>query len=98
MTKVCEYHSLRFVIRHSSFVIERAPSLPDRNPACYVRLVSDLLIGALGALLATNPPTALSNLVHTRTGIPIPIVDANDPVEKEYIRLMEMDDEAQDEV
>ena len=60
--------------------------------------MSDLLIGALGALLATNPPTALSNLVHARTGIPIPIVDANDPVEKQYIRLLEMDDEAHDEV
>jgi len=60
--------------------------------------VSDLLIGALGALLATNPPTALSNLVHARTGIPVPVVDANDPVEKDYIRILEMDDEAQAEV
>lgn len=60
--------------------------------------MSDLLIGALGALLATNPPTALSNLVHARTGIPIPVVNANDPVEKEYLRLLEMDDEAQAEV
>jgi tetratricopeptide (TPR) repeat protein len=60
--------------------------------------VSDLLIGALGALLATNPPAALSNLVHARTGIPIPVANANDPVEKEYLRLLEMDDEAQAEV
>ena len=79
----------------SSFAGRR---LPGRKPACYVRPVSDLLIGALGALLATNPPTALSNLVHARTGIPIPVVNANDPVEKEYIRLLEMDDEAQAEV
>lgn len=60
--------------------------------------MSDLLIGALGALLATNPPVALSNLVHTRTGIPLPIVDPSDPVEKEYQRLLEMDDEAAAEV
>jgi len=75
----------------------QAPQLPVRDAACYLRLVSDLLIGALSALLATNPPTALSNLVHARTGIPIPIVDPNDPVEKEYVRLLEMDDEAQAE-
>ncbi len=60
--------------------------------------MSDLLIGALGALLATNPPAALSNLVHARTGIPIPVTNANDPVVKEYLRLLEMDDEAQAEV
>jgi tetratricopeptide (TPR) repeat protein len=60
--------------------------------------VSDLLIGALSALLATNPPTALSNLVHARTGIPIPVPNANDPIEKEYLRLLEMDDEAQAQV
>ena len=60
--------------------------------------MSDLLIGALGALLATNPPVALSNLVHARTGIPVPVVDANDPVEKEYRRVLEMDDEAEKEV
>lgn len=60
--------------------------------------MSDLLIGALGALLATNPPVALSNLVHARTGIPVPVVDANNPVEKEYRRVLEMDDEAEVEV
>ena len=72
--------------------------MPGRIAACYVRPVSDLLIGALGALLATNPPVALSNLVHARTGIPVPVVNANDPVEKEYLRVLEMDDEAQAEV
>jgi len=60
--------------------------------------VSDLLIGALSALLATNTPVALSNLVHTRTGIAVPVTDPNDPVEKEYRRIMQLDDDAEDEV
>jgi tetratricopeptide (TPR) repeat protein len=60
--------------------------------------MSDLLIGALSALLATNTPVALSNLVHARTGIAVPVTDPNDPVEMEYRRIMEMDDDAENEV
>ena len=60
--------------------------------------MSDLLIGALSALLATNMPTALSNLVHARTGIAVPVTDPNDPVEQAYRRVLEMDDDAENEV
>jgi len=60
--------------------------------------VSNLVIAALGALLATNQPAAVSNLVHSQTGISIKVTDPNDPVEKEFKRLMEADDAAQAEV
>jgi tetratricopeptide (TPR) repeat protein len=60
--------------------------------------VSDLLLGALSALLATNPPAALSNLVHARTGLTVPVPDAQDPVEREYQRVLSLDDAAQEEV
>jgi tetratricopeptide (TPR) repeat protein len=60
--------------------------------------VNDLLIGLLSALVATNPPAAVSNLVQQKTGIAVAIVDANDPVERQFKRLMEDDDDAQAEV
>jgi tetratricopeptide (TPR) repeat protein len=60
--------------------------------------VSDLLIGLLSALVATNPPVALSNFVARTTGVSIPVTDPNDPVEKEYRKLVEDDDAAQQEV
>jgi tetratricopeptide (TPR) repeat protein len=60
--------------------------------------VSNLLIGLLGALVATNQPVAVSNLVLQTTGISVAIPDPNDPVEKEYLKLMEDDDAAQAEI
>jgi tetratricopeptide (TPR) repeat protein len=60
--------------------------------------VSDLLISALSALLATNQPAALSNLVQARTGIVVPVTDPNEPVEKEYHRVLEIEDAAEQEV
>lgn len=60
--------------------------------------MSDLLIGLLGALLATNQPAAVSNLVAQTTGLAISIPDPNDPVEKEYHKLTEDDDVALNEV
>jgi tetratricopeptide (TPR) repeat protein len=60
--------------------------------------VNDLLIGLLSALVATNPPAAVSNLVQKKTGLSVPIVDVNDPVERAYRKLMEDDDAAQAEV
>ena len=60
--------------------------------------MSNLVIAALGALLATNQPVAVSNLVHSETGISVKVTDPNDPVEKEFKRLMEEDDDAQAEV
>ena len=60
--------------------------------------MSDLLIGLLTAALATNQAAVLSNLVERKTGIAITVPDKNDPVEREYQKLLEMDDDAQEEV
>lgn len=60
--------------------------------------MSDLAIGLLSALLATNPPAAVSNLVVEKTGVSVLAPVANDPVEKEYKKLLHADDDAQAEV
>jgi cytochrome c-type biogenesis protein CcmH/NrfG len=60
--------------------------------------VSDLTIGLLGALLATNQPLAVSNLVQQQTGVSIAIANPNDPAEQELQKLMEDDDAALAEV
>lgn len=60
--------------------------------------MNDLLIGLLGALVATNPPAAVSNMVLKKTGISINVPDKNDPLEKEFQKLMTDDDDAQAEV
>jgi len=60
--------------------------------------VSDLLIGALSALLATNQPAALSNLVKSVAGISVHVPDKSHPLEAEFQKLMEADDLAQAEV
>ncbi len=60
--------------------------------------MNDLLVGALSALLATNQPAALSNLVKSATGISVNVPDNSDPVDAEYHKLMEADDVAQAEV
>ena len=59
--------------------------------------MSNFGIAVLGALLATNQPAAISNLVHSETGISVKVADPNDPVEKEFKKLMEEDDAAQAE-
>lgn len=60
--------------------------------------MSSLLVGLLGALVATNQPAAVSNLVRNTTGLSITVADPNDPVEKEFHKLMEADDAAEAEV
>lgn len=60
--------------------------------------MSDLTIGLLSALLATNQPQAVSNLVQEHTGVSVPLVDVNDPAEKELRDLMIADDAALAEV
>jgi tetratricopeptide (TPR) repeat protein len=61
--------------------------------------VRRLLIGLLGALVAATRLTAATNLVAGTTNpAPVTVPDANDPVEKEYKKLMEDDDAAQAEV
>lgn len=59
--------------------------------------MSNLAIAALGVLLATNQPAAVSNLVHSETGIAVKVTNPDDPVEIEFKRLMEEDDAAQAE-
>jgi tetratricopeptide (TPR) repeat protein len=60
--------------------------------------MSDLTIGLLSALLATNQPQAVSNLIQQNTGMSIEVVNPNDPAELELQRLMMDDDAAQAEV
>lgn len=60
--------------------------------------MNDLLIGALSALLATNQPAALSNLVKSVAGVSVHVPDRSDPAEAEYQKLLEADDLAQAEV
>ena len=60
--------------------------------------MGDLTIGLLGALLATNQPLAVSNLVQQQTGVSVAVVNPNDPAEKELQQLMEDDDAALAEV
>ncbi len=81
-------------------VIHSPTRLRATYPLCDPRLedmfygVSTALIGLLSVLLATNQVVAASNYVAQTTGISIPVVDPNDPVEKEYQKLLEMDDAA----
>jgi hypothetical protein len=45
--------------------------------------MNDLTIGLLGALLATNQPLAVSNLIQQSTGVSVAVVEPNDPAEQE---------------
>jgi tetratricopeptide (TPR) repeat protein len=65
---------------------------------CYCDGVSSLIAGLLGALVATNPLSTVSNLVLQTPGVAMTIADRNDPVEEEFQKLMDQDDEAQAEV
>lgn len=60
--------------------------------------VSNLLIGVLGALVATNQPAALSNLVTQTTGISVTAINTNDPVEQELSKIEDDDDAAMTQV
>lgn len=60
--------------------------------------MSDLLVGLVSAVLATNQPLAVSNLVQQHTGVSITMVDPSDPVEQEFQKLMAEDDAAATEV
>jgi tetratricopeptide (TPR) repeat protein len=60
--------------------------------------VTNLLVGVVSALIATNQPVALTNLPLNLTNAALVAPDRNDPVEKEYHQLMDEDDVAQAEV
>jgi Flp pilus assembly protein TadD len=59
--------------------------------------VSTLLVGLFSALMATNQSAAVSNTVRAATGISVNVPNPNDPVEKAFQALMEIDDAAQTE-
>jgi tetratricopeptide (TPR) repeat protein len=58
--------------------------------------VNELAIGLLGALLATNQPQAVSNVIQQQAGVAVDI--AATPAEKELREVMLADDAAQDDV
>ena len=60
--------------------------------------MNDLLVGLVSALLATNQPQAVSNLIQQHAGIAVNIPNPNDPAEKELEQLMTEDDDAMAEV
>ena len=57
--------------------------------------MADLLSGLLGVLTATNQAVAASNLLAQQTGAKIEITSTNDPVEREYLQLLALDNAAQ---
>jgi tetratricopeptide (TPR) repeat protein len=60
--------------------------------------VNKLFFGLLSALLAVGQLPAATNLVIQSTNASVTAPDLNDPVEKEYKKLLEDDDAAQSEV
>jgi tetratricopeptide (TPR) repeat protein len=60
--------------------------------------VNELLIGLVGALMATNQPLAVSNLIQQNTGVSVTMVNPNDPAEQELQKLMAEDEAALTEV
>jgi len=60
--------------------------------------VAELLSTLLSVLVATNTAGAVSNIVEKKTGIAVNVAVLNDPLEKEYLQLLEADDAAQAEV
>jgi tetratricopeptide (TPR) repeat protein len=60
--------------------------------------VADLISGLIGVLMATNQTIAASNFVAQQTGVKVPVVNTNDPVARDYLRLLQMDNAAQAEI
>ncbi|HEY5912508.1 MAG TPA: tetratricopeptide repeat protein, partial [Verrucomicrobiae bacterium] len=60
--------------------------------------MSVILIAALGVSLAANQPAAAGSFIEKRTGMEAPALKPDDPVEKEFRAVMEMDDAAQEEI
>ena len=60
--------------------------------------MNELLIGLVGALMATNQPLTVSNLIQQHTGVSVAMVNPNDPAEQELQKLMAGDEAALTEV
>jgi len=59
--------------------------------------MASIVTGLLAALVATNQPSAVSNLGREKTGAKIELANPNHPVEQEYLRLLLADQSADDE-
>lgn len=55
-------------------------------------------MGLVGALIATNQPLAVSNLIQQHTGVSVALTNPNDPAEQELRKVMVEDETALDEV
>lgn len=60
--------------------------------------MNELLVGLVGALVATNQPLAVSNLIQQQAGMTVQIPNGQDPAETELRDIMIEDDAAVDEV
>jgi tetratricopeptide (TPR) repeat protein len=60
--------------------------------------VNQLLIGLVGAFIATNQPLAVSNLIQQHAGVSVAMVNPNDPAEMALSELMARDDDVLAEV
>jgi tetratricopeptide (TPR) repeat protein len=60
--------------------------------------VNNLLIGLVGAVLATNQPLAVSNVIQQQAGYSVAVANQNDPAENELRAVMQADDDSQTEV
>ena len=60
--------------------------------------MNELLIGLVGALIATNQPLAVSNLIQQRAGVSVAPVNPDDPAEQALRPVMIEDETALDEV
>jgi tetratricopeptide (TPR) repeat protein len=60
--------------------------------------VNEFLIGLVGALIATNQPLAVSNLIQQHTGVAVALANPDDPAEQELRKVMVEDEAALDEV
>jgi tetratricopeptide (TPR) repeat protein len=60
--------------------------------------MASLLSGLLGILVATNQSEAASNFVQQKTGVTVEVATAASAIDREYLRLLELDDAAQAEV
>ncbi len=60
--------------------------------------MNDLLIGLVSALVSTNQPLAVSNLVHQTTGVSLVVTNATDPIGMALQRLSDDEDKARADV
>jgi len=60
--------------------------------------VINVFIGLLGVLISTNQPGGASHLSAQTNGITVSVIDTNDPVQKEYQKLVDDDEAALAEV